>query len=610
MHPLIFVDGLRLLTGSSACTIVVEHAHGVAANIKRSHLTCGHETLRYRAALSTLRPLLFPAFTDLQIERILGKIAKLDEKQPERIGARQMFFGERALQHTRSPNFNTITAFVDMQPIMASHFSSFGNLSLGEQVSYYEKVEEYRSVVIAQHKHTRDRHEAAIAKLFQARDQRLAETGLTNHMHSCANFSDNELDSLLKKIIEARRVAPNDRVFATRESSPKGLCFDEEVIFKEAAVALPPFNPLGLPQTEWMREVARNRDRWRDTAICDKDCCSEHLYLMLFAKQSPQLVYFFRTRKVARNFPSEHAAMDFRPEAFKRYTCYPLDFLPDAQLGISDYGDIDVYTRLQWERGGFTSAYHSPVSFEDFVRFHPRSVATRDNGRAAGRGRVKESVIDELLAANPWLDREDFFTSRPTKHARRKTALEPSTDSDSMESADDVPDEPMLADDAVAVDPAVAVAPDVVQAEIANLRHEVAEYAPENSLYFSTRCLTGAGYILRGGGVLSAVRGQANALAVEWCQRYGFAATQTYNLSLYGREGAARFVAEFCRQITYFIRLYLASLHADGSFVYSQQHVDDHVSSDDFVAYLGTLPDNHRGIARAEKLWNISPRPG
>lgn len=85
-----------------ACTVnVVEQAHGSAAVLSRDH-PYGEECLMHRAALHKLRAWFAPGDEGKLLDKLRGKLLKLNSRRPDRVTGRHMCMQDLAKEAQRN----------------------------------------------------------------------------------------------------------------------------------------------------------------------------------------------------------------------------------------------------------------------------------------------------------------------------------------------------------------------------------------------------------------------------------------------------------------------------------------------------------------------------
>ena len=244
-----------------------------------------------------------------------------------------MYFGEMARNRSQSSAFDRDKPFDDMQPVMAGHAADFCDLSPLEKAKFTRKAVDYRAAFTSWQKAETNRLRVEVDELTKARDKKFSEHGILNHVHSCAKFSEDELERMLQDIADEPGVGPNERCQNYADSAPQPLDAREEDAFEDVCAELPPQCLERPPVPDWVKLIAHNREAWYDTAV-GKPGESDVLYMVVIAKQSPVRVYFLRLTEHIRVLPSDASHLSgeacYMPFGHLTYSAYPICFLPES----------------------------------------------------------------------------------------------------------------------------------------------------------------------------------------------------------------------------------------------------------------------------------------
>lgn len=209
---------------------------------------------------------------------------------------------------------------------------------------------------------------------------------------------------------------------AAESSAPLAPSLTQQRIIEGHAASLPQRPPSSAPW--WCRLMCIWRDNFEDCGIGAGGPDSDEIYLMLFAKQSPQTITFLKLRRVvmlAVRFasPSDKDCFWFdAPPGHQRVyeSLSPLVICNELEVGFAEDADLFVHEALRFK--GERIVTNVPATpFERFVAPYSTPPPSKPKAPAARRLAVSAGDIARILEEFPWLDEGDLPCPAPRRRA-------------------------------------------------------------------------------------------------------------------------------------------------------------------------------------------------
>ena len=124
--------------------------------------------------------------------------------------------------------------------------------------------------------------------------------------------------------------------------------------------------------------------------------------------------------------------------------------------------------------------------------------------------------------------------------------------------------------------------------------------------YFKVDPRGGPGTAKRTGVGIDTIRARAvDQDTKQWCVRYGLGQTATFEINLYGQEGAIAMAREWSSRMSYFYDLWLEHGASD-KHKFDEAERGSYVESPDFAAFARSL-EKPAAKKRLESLRNVKP---
>ena len=406
----------------------------------------------------------------------------------------------------------------------------------------------------------------------------------------------------------------NDRARHIIDGSPQAPPPSEiDKLLQLEATLSPMVEPEPGDQPWWVSIIAWSRNEWRLTALGHAGR-PEKVYMVMFAKQSPQLVWLLELTEqphVVGGCRSSHDECEL-PSTARKFSYLPAQWLPAPRSGLDDDANLVVYEGLEID-GNQVISYHEPRNFHEVVRCYQRKLAPKPKTKAREtlrRSTAGEAHVDELLRANPWIPREDLQRPGPVAKRIKTAALEFGGDldiEDDRGGLDDVffASESDYSDDAhgteeggLVVDPSGSAA-------------EGVDDGLEALCASSTNFKVTARYDDRrsDGGAAYEFRCEADSeMARVWCAMFSAKGSQSYAIKKYGRHIAIGLAGEYARRASYLMDFWVAAGYPD-DYRYTTEAVDSMPIDFEFEATILLLPDGHIGFKRYFEMSEVLPSP-
>ena len=566
-------EGLQLLGSLSWSAKRTEEGHVTGSRSVRHHNRGCEASLIVRSQLGQLRPLVNRAPQDRALLRLDDKITRLEKKNPEKCGAKQMYMGAMINLVTERRKNGAVMRHDATQHCVAKHGQMWAELSLAHRQGWHERAVAHRHE--AQQQIAHDLEEARLQRrqlLDEMSEEKPGPLTLTK-----LRFSELELlefDSLWDdSFFSNSRVAT---AVADLQVRSQPLSHEELAVLALHAVQA----DLALKSPSWAIDVCRNRDYFRNTILKLKyleDGMNVFL-LVLWCLQNP-LVASFLDLEVASLEEQDPCTFVGESEDDWRHAFRVLPL----SLSYSNRAEYDAEVEVEVLSDAVLLGNAFAVSdsdWADFATFLSAVPAGAHAPRAAdSRPRLPNlSRIDPaVLLEHPWL--LDVLHSRKT----RVGPVAAGHVAHDLEDADGDTEEHVVEvearSDSEGSEQEIDL--DFVATELEKKRSAEATAASVGP--FGWKVMGGAWYMATYGVPYNVFRATyVMPVGREFLASYGFNLSCSCTLSKFGDDLARCLVEYWVRKLTYFFSILDAA--GRGAYKFTDEDLRDFVEPPAFAA--------------------------
>ena len=596
---------LELLLDCPWSTAATEQAHAMGAVIKRLHHELCPASLVARAMIGGFRKLL-PARTieERQIDSLRTELRNLEKKNPSRMQARQVFFGELMGLSTEWLRSGRLQQGANRHvKIMAGHGQLFKKLKAKDvaQLEHkakiarsksFDKLVEEKDAVRARLRLAIDRMELQRASrpclsLTACKFDQPDMSGLQQQWKAC-RWTEKQVKQRMDMLL----AAPN----IVSDSHQKELQQQDVPSYQW-------MNNPGAARPAWLAEVVHRHSEFKETVWCLQNGGLEQYYKLLFIVKSPYQLYFEQVEKanIAGGAGGALPAIDALGKVgagdWKHRWIAPQLALKDwSQLPLQAGTTIKIYPQAVCVGRFTTLGYAEPVLLHQFVDGIPL-VAQEPAEPAEKRPRPAPKVqpqtfTPEQLAQFPWLAKS---VGAPKKAAASAGAAG-SCDVPSGEEED------------------IFAAPVLTEEQLLQLYNELERKRAEaweqdlghiGGSFFKISILGGELLMKASGKSYDAVRCFASGKACQtWCTKYNLQQATRFDTEFYGESEAITLAITWGERMGYFYSLWLNQANPD--YMYTQADFDNWSPHEAFAKLKASLKGKQ--LKRVEKELLRFPR--
>ena len=347
-------DGLRLLGNSSFSTTQVEEGHVFGSNIMQQHRMYGENTLRCRALVASVRPLLEVSPEEKRMLSAEQKLRRLARKQPQRISGRHMYVKDLvALASHRKALGRDVGSHVSKM-VIKKHGPTWRDKDVASKRRYEAKAKDERARVRDALDEKREELTASL-QVERARLNQQREGGLPPLRMSSARWSAAQK---LKFDEYYQGPAMSHQMVEELRGETGGRIGQPTAAMKEVLEAMPVQLPRApAPPPSWLTLVTDSRAFFADTAFRFTDDTGDVFYAKFaFARQAlPRMAAFVKLDRVALPEPAADPAGFWAAEVNAWHHAFQLDWSCWNFTGEDAFGDdweVHVLTDIVMKPGG------------------------------------------------------------------------------------------------------------------------------------------------------------------------------------------------------------------------------------------------------------------
>jgi hypothetical protein len=592
--------GVERMADARWTTTVQEQGHGSGAAMRKAHSTYSQETIAVRAMLHMVRPLFQEPSLNPKLAQAERKIARLGQKSPNKVSARQAFFSDLVAAAKEGAKSAGPPAQSWYRDLMRKHGRLFEALPRAEKELYEARAADMRRAseealqeevahVMAQQRLTRERlSEEAVQKkqMLLVSSCRLSQEDFeaVAVMYNSPSFSKPAVAAMREKA----QVAP---VPPSPELQAQLAAFPGRAPCKQ------------VPTAEWCKEVCRHREHFKGCAIVTVNGNDEGqtAFLFLMAFQRPFWAAFVPM------FPVHHAlpAMPAQCPSFSQSLSELPSFQFEAVIGevvfdsavfAQSQADLHVLPHCLVLEGGRVVSNGSLCPFGEFVEnLGPPPAPPKQQGTAPEQdveNPAPEPTDPKLDISYAWLRQYAAEDSQEPENS----VSEPSASSSP----------PPAKQPSYLSEEEVQEAFALLEAKRAEWRRELST-TPEN---FKTSIAGGAWSMASKGLAADSVKAAASGSAAkDWRRRYGFPQAASFAYKKYTEKVATALALYWCQRLQYFFDL---SKALPEGYAYTEGDVQGAPGVEEVSRLLEdvvrTSPDWLRWEQKAAEIQGLAPK--
>ena len=585
------VDMLCLLRNAPCTSALVEEGHASAAMLKRHHCHYSEPLLQVRALLAQQKALVSVSAHERQLASLDAMIERRRALDPaKRTHAWQAVVHQTCFEGVDESGvgFRAQDRLPDASRSASQIYKSLGPQGLlAMRTEACEMARDKLADIAKELEELCERRRRLIAD--EAR--RVASSGVRNHVRTASlSVADRLLVERLVSSPQYQRISIQDVAIVSPPAVPQAHFVQ---VFEEKVSSMPKVQADAIPGPWWCALLCEHRHLFHACAVAKLDDRGDvcEAWLFTFAKQAPRKECTFLRlvrRVVGANDDDGLQVNELCADANMEFEWLPPTFRTEGDFDWSDEDELVVLPAISLQ-GIHAHAPHDPMCFDIFVRWFPRSKATKRAAEGAIAERpvratkcAKLKHMDAMLAEYPWLSSEDLLktSSAPTKRSTTKVRAK-KADVDDAQMSDD--DDSVDSDDSAGPKPAVYAKPVNEAADVKDASEDedddkaapeldmfvdddvkeavaaervVWRWEEQDEMNFYTRVLGGAWLKKTTGQNTDAVAAFPRAYVLDWCRRYDFPKSSRATFTTYGREPAHKLMREWCRRAEYFFQVF------------------------------------------------------
>lgn len=573
--------GLELMESIGWSSTPAEQGQLPSTQRAQHHRGYSQDTLRARAMVASMAPLLSPDPGDGKRRSLLQRLRRVERRQPQKCTGRQAYFKDLLVRGREAITREQGRASKVQKHLMKKHGARWQQL-LAQTKEVFEQVAAQSAAERMEENRCEAERVRQELRLLQERSRQSEDSG-SWRLTGC-KYDRSEVQAFDNLWSDGRFAT--SQVDALRAAALQDLQPPSEG-FQKALLQYEPPPPDARPKPAWLKPLTSHRGFFCDTILkLSRPGQVDPLVQYVHAMQNPQVVFFVDI--VARDLPA------YQPEDYGEQLMSKWRFEYDWIPGAYTYSDDEVYVDaavvgvksdvvfLEGTRLGTDSEWR-PLA--DVLKSLPPVASAAGQAQPCTRRRAPTS---DMLEAEPWLlDYLDMSnrpqSQRPTSAAPRGSA-EPDNDRQGDEADADVD----------------RVFDELESLRVATGRHHVAPKAN-----FSWDILGGLWTAANKKVSCDAFQAKAcTKAATRLCKQYRMNTSARFSLTWYGEHACAILCEYWVAKMSH-----LYSVWEDAGclpdFVFGSQAVDSFEEPADFAGLAGSATKTLK--RRTQDLRSLGP---
>ena len=332
-------------------------------------------------------------------------------------------------------------------------------------------------------------------------------------------------------------------------------------------------------------------------SIAQRDAGEFSVFKLVLAINNPRRVIFLRCTKTPMILPcTSDTTAGVMPDvkSYEQYECWPISPVDDTEVGFQGIDDIMVVEDVAFKTEG-VHVRGREVSFEEFIRYHPKAVKKGDGAqKKGGKSVISDDILRQLQVMFPWMSIEELKEIASKKEVKVWPCRTVSAGGALV----------------VAQTPDVVVVPDDVMASLAKELQEKKDELDEavTATYFKVRVLGGEWSASKKGQAVSDIGCYPkNRDVTIWCIGVGFPRAKSFSVRRYGHQGAHALAEGWCHKGDWFFGRW-QDLGCPGGLEWGELQAA-YMPSSSFSDWFAGVPVETPAFQAGMMLANFVPNP-